>query len=324
MKKRLFMQTAAALALIGSASLAQAQATTPIKFQLDWRFEGPAALFLVLLALQQRYEGVIPRSVGILQPLVFLLLVGASRTLARGLLRGLLDNPHEVRRRLLVYGAGDAGVQTVAAMGTLGEFEVVGFVDDDPTKRGMRVIGVTYYGKRHVTSGSKPIKTVDDMKGFKLRVPEVDTFKAMAEAWGARATPINFNELYLALSQGAVDGQENPLPTIQSGKLNEVQKHLVLTGHIITPRLVIVNDAAWQKIPAADRDLVKASIDKASKWQDDEIIKQENSLADTFKAGGMTVTEPDLESFRKPVLASVPKMFEAKWGKGFWDRLQAI
>ncbi|WP_342359252.1 sialic acid TRAP transporter substrate-binding protein SiaP [Terrarubrum flagellatum] len=191
-------------------------------------------------------------------------------------------------------------------------------------KRGMRVIGVTYYGKRHMTSGSKPIKTVDDMKGFKLRVPEVDTFKAMAEAWGARATPINFNELYLALSQGAVDGQENPLPTIQSGKLNEVQKFLILTGHIITPRLVIVNDAAWNKIPAADRDLVKASIDKASKWQDAEILKQEGSLADTFKTGGMTVIEPDLESFRKPVLATVPKMFEAKWGKGFWDRLQAI
>ena len=76
------------------------------------------------------------------------------------------------------------------------------------------------------------------MEGFKLRVPPVDTFRAMAEAWGARATPVNFNELYLALSQGAVDGQENPLPTIQSAKLNEVQKFLVLTGHIITPRLV--------------------------------------------------------------------------------------
>jgi tripartite ATP-independent transporter DctP family solute receptor len=191
-------------------------------------------------------------------------------------------------------------------------------------KRGMRMIGATYYGKRHVTSGSKPIKTVDDMKGFKLRVPEVDTFKAMAEAWGARATPINFNELYLALSQGAVDGQENPLPTIQSGKLNEVQKHLVLTGHIITPRLVIVNDAAWQKIPQADRDIVKASIDAASKWQDNEIATQENGLAETFRKGGMTVTEPDLESFRKPVLATVPKMFEAKWGKGLWDRLQTL
>ncbi len=112
----------------------------------------------------------------------------------------------------------------------------------------MRVIGSTYYGKRHVTSGSKAINTVDDMKGFKLRIPEVDTFRAMAEAWGARPTPLNIGELYLALSQGAVDGQENPLPTIQSNKFFEVQKYLVLTGHIITPRLIVVNEAAWQAL----------------------------------------------------------------------------
>ena len=84
------------------------------------------------------------------------------------------------------------------------------------------------------------------MKGFKLRIPEVDTFRAMAEAWGARPTPLNIGELYLALSQGAVDGQENPLPTIQSAKFFEVQKYLVLTGHIITPRLIVVNEPAWQ------------------------------------------------------------------------------
>ncbi len=191
-------------------------------------------------------------------------------------------------------------------------------------RRGMRVIAVTYYGKRHVTTGNKAVKSADDMKGFKLRVPEVDTFKAMAEAWGARPTPLNFNELYLALSQGAVDGQENPLPTIQSGKLFEVQKFLVLTGHIITPRLVIVNDAAWQKIPAADRDVVQAAIRSASAWQDGEIAGQEAGLAATFAKGGMTIIEPDLESFRKPVLAKVPAMFEAKWGKGLWDRIQTL
>ena len=88
------------------------------------------------------------------------------------------------------------------------------------------------------------------MKGFKLRIPEVDTFRAMAEAWGARPTPLNIGELYLALSQGAVDGQENPLPTIQSSKFFEVQKYLVLTGHIITPRLIVVNEAAWQALSA--------------------------------------------------------------------------
>lgn len=191
-------------------------------------------------------------------------------------------------------------------------------------KRGMRMIGVNYYGVRHVTSGKKPINSVEDMKGFKLRVPEVDTFRAMAEAWGARPTPLNFSELYLALSQGAVDGQENPLPTIASAKLAEVQKYLVLTAHIITPRLVIVNEAAWQKIPQADRDLVVAAIDKAATWQDNEILEQEKSLADSMAKGGMTVIKPDNEAFRKPVLASVPAKFESKWGKGLWDRIQAL
>lgn len=191
-------------------------------------------------------------------------------------------------------------------------------------KRGMRMIGVNYYGVRHLTSGKKAINSVEDMKGFKLRVPEVDTFRAMAEAWGARPTPLNFSELYLALSQGAVDGQENPLPTIASAKLGEVQKYLVLTAHIITPRLVIVNEAAWNKIPQADRDIVVAAIDKAATWQDNEILEQEKGLADTLAKGGMTVIKPDNEAFRKPVLATVPAKFESKWGKGLWDRIQGL
>jgi tripartite ATP-independent transporter DctP family solute receptor len=190
-------------------------------------------------------------------------------------------------------------------------------------KRQMRVIGATYYGKRHVTSGSKAINTVDDMKGFKLRIPEVDTFRAMAEAWGARPTPLNFSELYLALNQGAVDGQENPLPTIQSGKFFEVQKYLVLTGHIITPRLIVINEAAWQGMSPKERASLKSAIDTHGLAQDNEILAQESKLVDTFKAGGMTVIQPDIESFRKPVLATVPAKFEAKWGKGLWERIAA-
>jgi tripartite ATP-independent transporter DctP family solute receptor len=190
-------------------------------------------------------------------------------------------------------------------------------------KRSMRVIGATYYGKRHVTSGSKPINTVDDMKGFKLRIPEVDTFRAMAEAWGARPTPLNISELYLALSQGAVDGQENPLPTIQSNKFFEVQKYLVLTGHIITPRLIVVNEPAWQSLGAKERQALKAAVEKHGQTQDNEILAQEGKLVDTFKSGGMSVIQPDVESFRKPVLASLPAKFESKWGKGLWERIAA-
>ena len=190
-------------------------------------------------------------------------------------------------------------------------------------KRQMRVIGVTYYGKRHVTSGSKAINTVDDMKGFKLRIPEVDTFRAMAEAWGARPTPLNFGELYLALSQGVVDGEENPLPTIQSAKFFEVQKYLVLTGHIITPRLIAINEGAWASLDAKQRTTLKNALDTHGLAQDNEILAQEGKLVDTFKAGGMTVIQPDVESFRKPVLASLPAKFEAKWGKGLWERIAA-
>ncbi|MDQ6917199.1 MAG: sialic acid TRAP transporter substrate-binding protein SiaP [Pseudomonadota bacterium] len=190
-------------------------------------------------------------------------------------------------------------------------------------KRSMRVIGSTYYGKRHVTSGTKPINSVDDMKGFKLRIPEVDTFRAMAEAWGARPTPLNIGELYLALSQGAVDGQENPLPTIQSNKFFEVQKYLVLTGHIITPRLIVVNEAAWQALDAKGKQSLQSAIATHGLAQDNEIVAQEGKLVDTFKAGGMTVIQPNLESFSKPVLAALPPKFESKWGKGLWERIAA-
>lgn len=196
--------------------------------------------------------------------------------------------------------------------------------DDLVKKRGIRMLAVTYYGKRHLTTGKLAVKSAADMKGFKLRVPPVDTFRAMAEAWGAQATPINFNELYLALSQGAVDGQENPLPTIASAKLPEVQKFLVLTGHIITPRLVIANEEFLKKMSAADRAALDAALAAGVAWQDAELARQEGTLVDTFKGQGMTVIEPDLDSFRKPVLATVPAKFEDKWGKGSWDKLAAL
>src|SRR5262249_12812438 len=137
-------------------------------------------------------------------------------------------------------------------------------------------------------------------------------------------TPLNFGELYLALSQGAVDGQENPLPTIQSAKFHEVQKHLVLTAHILTPRLIAVNEKVWSGIPEKDRKIVTDAVAAHSQCQHNAIRSQEAGLVETFKKAGMNVIEPDLESFRKPVLASVPAKFEAKWGKGLWERIASL
>ena len=196
--------------------------------------------------------------------------------------------------------------------------------DDLVAKRGMRMLNVIYYGKRHLTTGSKPVSTPADMVGFKLRVPPVDVFRAMADAWGARATPIAFGELYLALSQGAADGQENPLPTIQSGKFFEVQKHLVLTQHIITPRMIIVNEAFWKGLRPADRETLQTAFASGAAWQDKELQSQETSLVASLKIAGMKVIEPDLAMWRKPVLDTVPKLFAEKWGRGTFDALSAL
>ncbi|MCA3245415.1 MAG: DctP family TRAP transporter solute-binding subunit [Azospirillum sp.] len=196
--------------------------------------------------------------------------------------------------------------------------------DDLVARRSMRLAAVTYYGKRHLTTGSKQVRTPADMAGFKLRVPPVDVFRAMAEAWGAVATPVNFNELYLALNQGAVDGQENPLPTIQSGKFFEVQKFLVLTEHIITPRLVIVNENFWRGLRNADRDVLEAAIANGAKWQDQELLGQEASLVATLRGAGMTVIEPDVAAWRAPVLARVPQRFAQVWGADTFEALRAL
>jgi TRAP-type C4-dicarboxylate transport system substrate-binding protein len=132
---------------------------------------------------------------------------------------------------------------------------------------------------------------------------------------------MTFSELYLALRQNVVDGQENPLPTIDSGKFFEVQKYLVLTGHILTPRLVVINDKFWQGLSAADQKLVADAVAEAIAWNNQEIKAREGALVEKFKKAGMEVIQPDLDSFRKPVLDTVPKMFEAKWGKGLFERI---
>lgn len=214
----------------------------------------------------------------------------------------------------------DAAHLQKAMNGAIGEQ----FNDTLVKARGMRILGTTYYGTRHITTTSKEVRSPADMAGFKLRVPENEVFKAMAESWGARPTPMNFGELYLALKQNVVDGQENPLPTIKSGKFDEVQKYLVLSGHIITPRLVVVNEAFWQGLKPADRKVIADAVREGIAWQDAELQRQESTLVDTFKAAGMIVITPDPNAFRTPVLAKVPKLFESKWGAGMFERIQSI
>lgn len=191
-------------------------------------------------------------------------------------------------------------------------------------KSNMRILGVTYYGTRQLTTTVKEVRHVEDMKNLKIRVPENDIYVAMMDAWGAKATPSSFSELYLALKQGVVDGQENPIPTIDSAKFNEIQKYLVLTQHVINPRVLLVNESFWQGMPQELRDIFMEELVKAIAWNNKTILEQEGELIDKLAASGMTVIRPDVEEFRKPVLEALPPKFEAKWGKGMWDKVQAV
>jgi len=134
-------------------------------------------------------------------------------------------------------------------------------------KRGMRILGTTYYGVRQLTTTNKAVRTAADMKEFKLRVPENEVFLAMARSWGAKPTPMTFSELYLALRQNVVDGQENPLPTIDSGKFFEVQKFVSATNHVYATNIILVSKRFWDKLSPAEQKIMQDAADETRTYQ---------------------------------------------------------
>ncbi len=191
-------------------------------------------------------------------------------------------------------------------------------------KAGIRILGATYYGARQLTTTSKEVRSVADVAELKVRVPENEVFLEMVKAWGGKPTPMTFSELYLALKQNVVDGQENPLPTIDSGKFYEVQKYLIMTYHIITPRIVAINEAIFQKLTPEDRATLQQCVLDGIAWNDQGIVSAEKELVDTFKGRGVTVIDVDIAAFRQPILDKVVPQFESKWGKGMYEKILSV
>lgn len=165
---------------------------------------------------------------------------------------------------------------------------------------GNKILGLTYYGQRHVTS-NKAINSPADMKGLKIRIPPVPILTMFTNAVGANATPIAFAEVYLALQQGTVDAQENPLPTIEAKKFYEVQSHIALTGHTTDGFYTVVNGKVWKGMSAKDQAVFSDVWAEAATKASQDIINKEVGLADFFKKQGLTVTEPDKSAFAKLV-----------------------
>ena len=189
-------------------------------------------------------------------------------------------------------------------------------------KSGHPIIATTYYGVRHTTS-NKPITKCADMKGLKIRVPDVPAYLAMPRACGANTSPIAFAEVYLALQNGTVEAQENPLTTIEAKKFYEVQKNIVLTGHIVDHLNTIVAGGLWKKLPDADKKMFTEVMQEAAAKASSEVAAREKELVAVFKGKGLSVTEVDKEDFRSTVLQRVT--FESfGYQKADWDKIQAI
>ena len=187
---------------------------------------------------------------------------------------------------------------------------------------GNKVVAITYYGERHVTS-NKAINKPEDMKGLKIRVPDAPLYTMFPRAVGANPTPIAFAEVYLALQNGTVDAQENPLPTIDAKKFYEVQKFVVLTGHITDALLTIVAGGTWGKLSDADKKIFDDTLKEAAAKATAEIIEIEKKMSAEFEKRGKTVARVD----RKPFRDAVMKMHngpDATWSKDVYDKLQAL
>src|SRR5688572_25859837 len=187
---------------------------------------------------------------------------------------------------------------------------------------GNKVVAITYYGERHVTS-NKAIAKPEDMKGLKIRVPDAPLYTMFPRAVGANPTPIAFAEVYLALQNGTVDAQENPLPTIEAKKFYEVQKYIMLTGHITESLVTIVASPTWGKLNDADKKVFQEVLWEASSRASQAIVDAETALVAEFEKKGKPVIRVD----RKPFMQAVEKAVtapDAPWSKEVYDKLQKL
>jgi len=190
--------------------------------------------------------------------------------------------------------------------------------------RGIKLLALDwYYGARHLTTRNKAIYKPEDLKGMLIRAPEQPVYLEAVRAMGATPTPVDFSDLYMALKQGTVDGQENPIPTIYTYKFYEAQKFIMLTGHMIRIITVGTNASWFNKLPQDVQTAINEAIAEAGAFNNDLVQKQEKELIVNLKEKGMTVVEPDVAAFRE-ASAKVHLKFEKQWGKGLFEEIVAV
>jgi tripartite ATP-independent transporter DctP family solute receptor len=184
------------------------------------------------------------------------------------------------------------------------------------------IIGLTFFenGFRHITNSKRPIAKPEDLKGLKIRTMENKIHMASFRAVGANPTPMAFGEVFTALQQKTVDGQENPMPLIFDGKYYEAQKYLSLTGHFYAAAPLLMSKASFSKLTKEQQQIVRDAAREATGYQRSLMKEQEDKARDGLKANGMEVLEVDKKIWRD-AMDPVYKQFEQEIGP---DLIKAV
>jgi tripartite ATP-independent transporter DctP family solute receptor len=166
-----------------------------------------------------------------------------------------------------------------------------------------RILGPFYFGMRHFTA-NQPIRAPEDLEGLRMRFADSPVYLRNAEALGASATPVAFEEVFLSLQQGVIDGQENPIPTIASLNLPEVQSHVSLSAHQTGSQFVIVSDTVWQRLSTEQQEALQTAVDETREENRACIEEDEQTYVDEWTSSGdmAIVDDVDREAFRSRAL----------------------
>jgi tripartite ATP-independent transporter DctP family solute receptor len=160
-------------------------------------------------------------------------------------------------------------------------------------RHGVKLLGFYEAGMRHVTNSQRAIEGPDDLRGLKIRTPQAKYHLTTLEMMGASPTPMAFNELYTAMEQRVVDGQENPLSNIYNAAFYEVNGHLAMTGHLHLTHMVMYSERLWERLPPDKQELIRQAVVDSQEVQRAKVAEDDASLLAVLEERGMQVTRPD-------------------------------
>lgn len=193
-------------------------------------------------------------------------------------------------------------------------------------KLGVKLLSVMYFGTRQLNlRGDMKINTPEDMAGVNLRMPGTDAWQFLGKALGANPTPMAFTEVYTGLQTGAIDGQDNPLPTTKDKKFYEVTDQIVLTGHLADMNFLAFSKKAWDGLTPDQQATVMQAAQDASMAISASIVENESQLVSFFEGEGLTVSTPDVDAFRtRAQKMYLESDFSKDWPDGLLDRINAV